>query len=283
MSLNDGHAWPPGEADISLTVDQATRIATVSIDRPAKRNAMSLQMWQVLGDIAEYLVGADADAVVITATGEHFSAGADISEFEQLRTGLDQCRMYSASVARATDGLARIPVPTVATIDGSCVGGGCEIAVACDIRLATGRAEFGITPAKLGIVYSLASTKRLVDAVGTAWARYILLTGELLTSDRAFGIGLVHEVVDAPDLPARLEQLVPLLTSRAQVSQIGAKAIMNLIANGAAADSPQSAEIYDSSYVSGEYREGARAFAERRPPNFVAVRANDRNRVEDHV
>lgn len=153
-----------------LSLDVDGPVAVLTIDRPAKRNAMSYDMWVALPGL---LAKAGADdtvrALVIRGT-DHFSAGADIGEFETLRADPDGARRYSAAVHAGERAIATLGKPTIAAITGVCVGGGCEIALACDLRVAADDARFGITPAKLGIVYNFTSTKQLVDAVGPAWA-----------------------------------------------------------------------------------------------------------------
>jgi enoyl-CoA hydratase/carnithine racemase len=157
-----------------LTLELDGPVAVLTIDRPAKRNAMSFEMWAAIPE----LVGKaeEARALVIRGT-DHFSAGADIGEFATLRAGSDGALRYGAVVHATERAIATFAKPTIAAISGSCVGGGCEIALACDIRIADAGARFGITPAKLGIVYNFTSTKQLVDAVGPAWAKQILCSG----------------------------------------------------------------------------------------------------------
>ena len=154
-----------------LRLDLDGPLAIITIDRPAKRNAMSLAMWlAVPGLIGKVEADEQARVLVIRGT-DHFSAGADIGEFATLRADPDGALRYSAAVHAAERAIATLAKPTIAAITGSCVGGGCEIALACDLRIAADDARFGITPAKLGIVYNLTSTKQLVDAVGPAWAK----------------------------------------------------------------------------------------------------------------
>jgi enoyl-CoA hydratase/carnithine racemase len=199
-------------------------------------------------------------ALVIRGT-DHFSAGADISEFQTLRADPSGAQRYSAERAIAT-----LPKPTLAAIRGVCVGGGCEIALACDIRVAAEDARFGITPAKLGIVYNATSTKQLVDAVGPAWARQILFTGDILDAATALRIGLVNELRDDP--LARATELAQTMATRSQVSIHGARTIISRITAGADLEDESIQALYVASARSDDYAEGVRAFLEKRPPRF---------------
>ena len=250
---------------MSLGLEIDGRVATLTIDRPAKRNAMSFEMWSALPDLLGK-VGADDDvrALVIRGT-DHFSAGADISEFTTLRADPDGARRYGAAVHAGERAIAGLAKPVIAAVRGVCVGGGCEIALACDIRVAAQDARFGITPAKLGIVYNATSTKRLVEAVGPAWARQILFTADIIDAATALRIGLVNELCADP--VARASELARTMAGRSQVSVRGAKTIIAGITGDAEEDDAVHA-LYESSVRSDDYAEGVRAFLEKRPPRF---------------
>jgi enoyl-CoA hydratase/carnithine racemase len=247
------------------TAGAAESIATLTIDRPAKRNAMSFEMWSAIPGLLAAV--PDTARVLLIQGGDHFSAGADISEFETLRSGAEGATRYSAAVHAAERAIASFDRPTIAVINGVCVGGGCEIALACDLRIASTDARFGITPAKLGIVYSFTSTKQLVDAVGPAWARQILFTGEIIDAATALRIGLVNELHPAASLPGRAKELAETIAGRSQVSLRGAKTIIDMITEGQHEDESVRA-LYDDAVHSTDYAEGVRAFLEKRPPRF---------------
>ncbi len=248
-----------------LKVETAGAVATLTIDRPDKRNAMSFDMWSAIPDLLGSL--DDAVRVLLIQGGEHFSAGADISEFETLRATAEDAARYGAAVHAAERAIAEFPKPTIAVINGFCVGGGCEIALACDLRIAADNARFAIPPAKLGIVYLFTSTKQLVDAVGKAWAKQILFTGDIIDATTALRIGLVNELHPASELDARAKELADTIAGRAQVSVRGAKTIINRIAEGEHEDDSVQA-LYDDALHSAEYAEGVRAFLEKRTPRF---------------
>jgi enoyl-CoA hydratase/carnithine racemase len=251
---------------VSLTLDVSGAVATLTIDRPTKRNAMSFEMWSALPGLLSSVASDDGVRALVVRGTDHFSAGADISEFTSLRADASDARRYGAAVHAGERAIATLPKPTIAAVRGVCVGGGCELALACDLRVAAEDARFGITPAKLGIVYNATSTRRLVDAVGPAWARQILFTADLLDAATALRIGLVNEL--HPDPVARAMELARTMASRSQVSIHGAKKIIARITeNDLEADESIHA-LYESSIASDDYAEGVRAFLDKRPPRF---------------
>jgi len=251
-----------------LILDTAGPVATLTIDRPAKRNAMSYAMWSALPGLLDLVRHDDEVRVLVLKGGAHFSAGADIGEFTTLRAGADGAAKYSEAVHAGERAIATLGKPTIAAISGFCVGGGCEMALACDIRIAESGARFGITPAKLGIVYNFTSTKQLVDVVGPAWAKQILFSGEIIPADTALRIGLVNEVHEPEAVHARVRELAETIASRAQVSLRGAKTIVDLITDGQYEEDDAVHALYDEAVHSAEYAEGVAAFLEKREPNF---------------
>ena len=250
---------------MTLRLEIEDAVATLTIDRPSKRNAMSFEMWSAVPGLLDKVAEDDAVRALVIRGTDHFSAGADISEFATLRADADGAQRYGAAVHAGERAIADLPKPTIAAITGVCVGGGCEIALACDLRVAAPDARFGITPAKLGIVYSFTSTKQLVDVVGPAWARQILFTAEIIDADTALRIGLVNELTADP--VARATALATTMAARARVSVRGAKTIIGKITEGDHEDDEVRA-LYSESVHSAEYAEGVAAFLEKRPPRF---------------
>lgn len=253
---------------MTVKLESSGAVAVLTIDRPEKRNAMSFDMWSALPPLmAEVAASSAVRALVIQGT-DHFSAGADISEFQSLRADPAGATRYSEAVHNAERAIATLEKPTVAAIKGVCVGGGCEIALACDVRIASTDARFGITPAKLGIVYNATSTKRLVEAVGPAWASQILFTADLVDATTALRIGLVNELHEPAAVVPRATALAETMASRAQVSIRGAKAIIKRITDGHLAEDEAVHALYEASVTSADYAEGVRAFLEKRSPRF---------------
>ncbi len=261
-----------GDAAGSLLVSVEAGVATVELHRPDKHNAINLAMWQAFARVLPALDADDeVDVVVFRGTpGGPFSAGADISEFTTLRRDPADAEGYGEAVTAGERAILTCATPTVAVIEGFAIGGGSQVALACDLRLCAPTSRFGITPAKLGIVYALPSTARLVEIVGPAWASWVLMTGDLLDAQTALRIGLVHEVCD--DVPARAAELTATLASRARVSLRGAKALIAAAAAGQREEDDVVRGHYHDSLHSPEYREGVDAFLAKRAPDFRAAR-----------
>ncbi len=165
--------------------------------------------------------------VVVRGAGEHFCAGADITELN-VRRDPDEAS-FSAVVAAAEAALAGVPKPTVAFISGDCIGGGCSIAIDCDLRVATSDARFGITPAKLGIVYPSGALERAAHLLGPAVTKRLLFTGDLMSVAEARRVGLVDEIVDVAGGEERLATLTGVLASRSLLTQAATKSMISEI------------------------------------------------------
>jgi enoyl-CoA hydratase/carnithine racemase len=232
-------------------------VATVVIRHPAKRNAMTAAMWRSLPPLLETLAAdPGVRALVLTGQGETFCAGADIST---LQGSPEEAQTLAVA---AEEALAAFPKPTLAAVRGHCVGGGSQLAAACDLRLTEKGALFGVTPAKLGIVYPASSTRRLVSLVGPATAKYLLFSGELIDTERALRTGLVDEVLPDGELDKRVAELSRVLVSRSQLTQAAAKEF----ANGR---TDRDAHWAEQARGSGDTAEGVAAFLERRQPRFT--------------
>jgi enoyl-CoA hydratase/carnithine racemase len=232
-------------------------VATVVIHHPAKRNAMTAGMWEALPPLLETLAGdAAVRVLVLTGEGGTFCAGADISTLR----GSPQRSQTLAVLAE--EALAAFPKPTLAAIRGHCVGGGSQLAAACDLRFAEEGALFGVTPAKLGIVYPASSTRRLVSLVGPGTAKYLLFSGELIDAAQALRTGLLDEVLPEGELAKRVAEFTRVLASRSQLTQAAAKEF----ANGR---TDRDAHWAEQARGSGDTAEGVAAFLERRQPRFT--------------
>ncbi|GHH82591.1 enoyl-CoA hydratase [Streptomyces sulfonofaciens] len=237
-------------------------VATVVIHHPAKRNAMTPAMWQALPPLLDKLAAdPEVRVLVLTGDGGTFCAGADISSLRAAAgAGPDSMGPQQLAVL-AEEALAAFPLPTLAAVRGPCVGGGCQLAVACDLRFADENALFGVTPARLGVVYAPSATRRLADLVGPATAKYLLFSGELVGAERALGMGLVNEVLPADAFGGRVDAFARILASRSQLTQVAAKEFL-------AGRTDRAAHWAEQARVGGETAEGAAAFLERRSPRF---------------
>jgi enoyl-CoA hydratase/carnithine racemase len=245
-------------------------IAQIVLNRPAKRNAVTFAMWQRLPELfAEFEQDRQLKVLVLRGAGDRaFSAGADISEFETLRASSEGTQAYNAAAEHAQTALASMAKPTIALVRGACVGGGCGLALSCDIRFGDQSAVFAITPARLGLVYPVGVTKRLVDLVGPAQAKAILYTGMKINAERAYELGLVNDLFDEDTLEANTLAFARTITERAQYSVRSTKRIVNLIADGLAQENDETVALRDGAFDTEDYREGVRAFLEKRPAAF---------------
>lgn len=241
-------------------------IATVVLHHPAKRNAMTAEMWLAVPPLLAKLA-ADPQVRVLVLTGADgtFCAGADISLLraapaEAATAAGEQAGPRGLAMA-AEEALAAFPKPTLAAVRGHCVGGGCQLAVACDLRFADENALFGVSPAKLGVVYPPSATRRLVELVGPATAKYLLFSGELIDAARALRTGLVDEVLPHGGLDARVAEFAHIMMSRSQLTQMAAKEFI-------AGRTDRADHFAEEALRSGETAEGAAAFLERRAPRF---------------
>ena len=263
-----------GDAAEHIAVSVEDGVATIELTRPDKHNAISYAMWNGFARLMPVLADdPEVEVVLMRGTaGGPFSAGADIAEFTSLRADAAGAKRYGEAVEAGEQAIIAFPKPTIAAIEGFAIGGGTQVAVACDLRVCGDDSRFGVTPAKLGIVYARPSTARLVETVGPAWARWILLTGDLVDAATALRIRLVHEVVASGSVLDRARSLAQTIASRAEVSLLGGKAMVARVASGRLDEDDEVLAIYESSWASGEYAEGVAAFLEKRSPDFPAAR-----------
>jgi enoyl-CoA hydratase len=253
------------DGTVRLTLDGA--IASVVFDRPEARNAMTWAMYQQLGSICEQLRGDAAVRVVCFrgAGGQAFVAGTDIEQFKAFKSGddgLDYERQIDAGVER----LESLPMPTVAVVEGWAVGGGLAIASACDIRIATPTARFGVPIAKtLGNCLSAANLARLVAAFGRPRVQRMLIGAEMLGADEALACGYLAQLAEPDTVDAAAKSLCERLAALAPVTQAVTKeALRRLLLR----DLPDVQDLIRRAYGSDDFREGVAAFSEKRSPRW---------------
>jgi enoyl-CoA hydratase/carnithine racemase len=248
----------------NLRLERDGPIGRIVIDRPEKRNAFNQEMWEqfpvLLG--AALIDRAIRVVVVQSATAGMFCAGADITEMLAHKDNAAWRAANQDAINRTQHELARFAKPTIALIDGDCVGGGCGIAMACDIRVATPRARIGITPAKLGLVYPLHDTKLLVDLVGPGQAKRLLFTAQLLSAEEAMKIGLV-EMIDESATP-----LAQQIATNSAYSIHEMKGFVRRIFDGQADDNLETKSIFADAFAKPDFAEGSDAFVNKRKPEF---------------
>ena len=247
-------------------------VATVTINRPAQRNAISFSMWTELTALLRRL---DADrhvrCVVLTGSGDTaFSAGADISDFEEYRSDSAKGRVYNQAVDGLLETVAEIGTPVISMIRGFAAGGGCELAVATDLRIAAAGSRLGIPVARLGITIGHREMYGLVNLVGKGNALYILLSGRLLDADEALRIGLVNQVVPDEKLEEVTYKLAADIAALAPLSHAVNKKTMNQVLAKPSLDlTPEEADLPLTQFDTRDYHEGFRAFLEKRRPEFI--------------
>ncbi len=254
---------------MTLRLEKNGKVARLLIDRPDKRNAFTQEMWELLPELLADAIADDAIRVLIVNASKKnssFCAGADIGEFAAGAKDPEWRARNQAAIGKVQHDLAQAPKPTIAVIDGDCIGGGCGISLACDIRIAGPQARFGITPAKLGLVYPLHDTKLLVDVVGPSQAKRILFTGQLLSAQEALDIGLITILSDDPY--AEATALADTMSSVSSHSQTMSKSIIKRILDGQADDDAASKALFDAAFESDDFKEGVSAFLTKRKPEF---------------
>jgi len=259
-------------ADDKILQSVSEGVGVITFNNPEKRNAMSLDMWEGLGDaLVELRDDPDVRVVIMVGAGDKaFVAGADISQFEKTRHNAEASEEYSKRSAAQRALLADYPKPTIACIRGFCLGGGMQVAMLADIRIASENSQFGIPAAKLGIAYGYDGLKHLVSLVGPSWARLLMYTGMRIDSAEAVRIGLVdREVPDAQlwtatmDIARTISGNAPLAIQAAKIT------IAQVLKDPDARDMNAIKQIGTACMDSEDFREGRRAFMEKRKPRFT--------------
>ena len=252
------------KAGMSIHFESDGPLGSLRIDRPLSRNALTLEMWQAIPRLLDQALATPGLRVLTlrSAQAGTFSAGADIREMldhaaEPAWRAANQSTIFEAQLR-----LTRFPLPTIAFVEGDCIGGGCGLALACDIRVATPDARFGITPAKLGLVYPFHDIKLLTDLVGPGQAKRLLYTGMLIDALEARDIGLVEVIASAPDM---LERQIADASPRSNAAM---KRFVRLIVDGQAQDDDATRSEFAAAFDSADFAEGACAFLEKRKAQF---------------
>ncbi len=260
----------PGEdtgelAGLSILVEIDGPVATLVLNRPEKRNAVRYSMWTAIErEVGLLAANPEVRVLVVRGAGSHFCAGADISELTNGPGG-----EYARANWAAEEALAAFPGPTLAVIRGNCIGGGVSIATACDVRFAADDATFGITPARLGIVYPTNALERAVRLVGASAAKLLMYTGEIVGAERALSMGLVDEVHPAEMLEARAESWVAAVLERSELTQTATKQMVDETVREGRVKPATTLHFESEMDRSGEVREGVAAFLGKRAPRWL--------------
>ncbi len=246
-------------------------IGVVTFNNPEKRNAMSLEMWEGLGQaLTELRDDPEVRVVVLFGAGDKaFVSGADISQFEKTRHNAAASEEYSKKSEAQRALLGNYPKPTISCIRGFCLGGGMQVAMMTDIRIAAEDSQFGIPAAKLGIAYGYDGLRNLVSLVGPSWARLIMYTGMRISSAEALRIGLVDRVLPNGELWDATMDIARTISGNAPLAIKAAKiTIAQVLKDPAARDMNSVKQIGLECMDSEDFREGRTAFMEKRKPQF---------------
>ncbi|MDA1349137.1 MAG: enoyl-CoA hydratase-related protein [Chloroflexi bacterium] len=255
-----------------ILVARKDGVATITFNRPDQRNAINYEGWLELKRIVTVLDDEpDLKVVVLTGAGEQaFSAGADIKDFDRHRKNSSEARTYAAAFDGAMDALEALSKPTICLIKGFCIGGGCELSMAADLRIAADNSKFGIPVAKLGILVGYREMRRLVNLVGPGNASYVLMSGRILGPGEALRMGLVNEVVPLADIDEYVYELACEMAPLAPLSQARHKRILQSVLANPSLErlTAGEEELPFTNFDSEDFQEGRRAFIERRTPRF---------------
>ncbi len=247
-------------------------VGYVIFNNPERHNAVSLDMWDATSRILEgFAKDEEVRVVVLTgAGGKAFVSGADISKFESERATLEATRRYNASVEKAYTGIQQFAKPTIAMIRGYCIGGGVGLAVCCDLRICSDNSRFAVPAAKLGLGYSYAGLRRLVDVVGPAFAREIFFTARQFDAEEASRMGLVNRVVPEAELEPYVKNYADTIAANAPLTVKGVKYIIGeIMKDESTRNLARCAELVEQCFASNDFIEGRRAFMEKRKPAFT--------------
>ena len=244
--------------------------ARLILNRPKRHNALDLAMWESFPPLLDR-VEHDPEIKVLLISGADsraFAAGADISEFSRVAAS-GRAADYLDGMLRTTRRLSTFAKPTIAVIQGPCIGGGCSLALCCDFRFADDTARFGVTPGRLGITYPLEDTKRLIDAVGLGRARDLLMTGRIIDPAEALKIGMIDRVATADGLWDEVEAYGQVIAGLSQYAIRASKSVIAEIQAGASAETETTRGLFIGAFEGEDLAEGVRAFLEKRKPLFT--------------
>jgi enoyl-CoA hydratase/carnithine racemase len=261
------------EIDDGICVRMHGSLAEVVLARPERRNALDLAMWERIRRVFASLDEAEElRVIVLRGAGGHLSAGSDISHFPEHRTGIAAADRYNAAIAAALEAVMRVRRPVVAMIAGRCVGGGCELACASDVRIASAEATLGVPIARLGVSIGPVEARALLNVISPGRLKELLLTGRILDAQEALQLGLVDRVVPPDELSSATWALAEEIAAGAPLAAMANKLTVDAVATGTlAAAEPRLRELTVAIYEGADLQEGIRAFVEKRPPRFAAA------------
>lgn len=256
---------------MSLRIEKRGAVGWIIFNQPAKRNAINGAMWRGIPPaMAQFDADPEVRCIAFRGAGtEAFASGADISEFEEIRAQKSSVVQYDELLDQVLHSIQDSRKPSVAMIHGFCMGGGLEVALACDLRYCGQSAQFGIPAAKLGLAYNIEGHKRLVETVGHARAREIMFLGRRYSAEEGLAMGLVNQVFPDSELEEETGAIIAALCENAPLSIANSKTIIEEYAKSSGApDHANMTAAIERCAKSGDYQEGRRAFMQKRKPVF---------------
>ena len=247
-------------------------VGILTFNNPERHNAVSLEMWEATKRMLDgFAADDDIRVVVLTgAGGKAFVSGADISKFASERATLEASRAYNVKSDAAYASVADFPKPTIAMIEGYCIGGGVGLAVCCDLRICSDNSRFAVPAAKLGLGYGYSGLKRLVDIVGPSFPKEIFYTARQFEAEEARTMGLVNRVVPATELETYVKNMTDMICANAPLTIKAVKfTVGEMFKDEAKRNLARSTELVEQCFASRDYTEGRTAFMEKRKPLFT--------------
>lgn len=257
-----------------IITEKAGDIARIIFNQPEKRNAVSLEMWEAVEEaLARFERDADVRILILSgAGGKAFVSGADVSKFESERASEEAVAHYNAATKRVYDNLEAFTKPTIAQIDGFCIGGGVALALSCDLRICGQGSQFAVPAAKLGLGYGYPGINRLVGVVGPSFAKEIFFTARRFDAEEARIMGLVNRVVEDDKLAEIADETAKMIAANAPMT---VESVKYIVGQTGLPESERNLEECDlrvkACFDSKDYIEGRRAFLEKRKPKFIGA------------
>lgn len=249
-------------------------VGYITFNNPEKHNAVSIEMWDALEQILDGFRSSQNIRVIVLsgAGGKAFVSGADISKFDKERSSKEAVLSYNKRTQKVYENLETFPKPTIAMIDGYCIGGGLNLAVCCDIRICSDKSKFAMPAAKLSLGYPFSSIKRLFDVMGPGMAKHFMFTAEKISASEALACGLVQKLVSEDSIDSYVKDYALNIANNAPLTIKAMKQIgIEISKNSDERDLLLCEKLASACFDSEDYKEGRKAFMEKRKPNFQGL------------